>query len=321
MRACGSRAACRACGITMGVSRAGREDDTYVNGLIGSSLPGRRALITIGTASVQFKHADTFLLAAAVVAFAAMAIGLWLWLEAAAIVPLTTLLLAVVLALLLHQFRVRERQDTYQLRQFQALLTLYALIPFRSVPPAFTGWAATPEFAVTLYEFVRNRRPNLVLELGSGASSVVMAAALEQNGSGRLVSIEQDREYAEKTRNALDRQGLAERAEVVHAPITSVALDDGNWKWYDLDAVPTDAPIDLLVIDGPHRELQKMARYPALPILFDRLASDAVIVVDDAHRKDERRAMSRWTSEFDGLEVEMRDSPKGTAVIRRAGRR
>lgn len=304
-----------------GVPRSRREDGHQVNGLVRSSLPGRRALITIGTASVQFKHTDTFLLVAATVAFVAIALGFWLWLEAAAIVPLTTLLLAAVLALLLHQFRVRERQDTYQLRQFQALLTLYALIPFRSAPPTFTGWAATPEFAVTLYEFVRSRRPNLVLELGSGASSVVMAAALEQNGSGRLVSIEQDRDYAEKTRNALDRQGLAERAEVVHAPIGSVALDDGNWKWYDLEAVPTDAPIDLLVIDGPHRELQKMARYPALPILFDRLASDAFIVVDDAHRKDERRAIDRWTSEFDGLAVEMRDSPKGTAVIRRAGRR
>lgn len=270
---------------------------------------------------MPFKHADTYFLVAATVAFAALALGLWLWLDAAAIVPISTLLLAAVLALLLHQFRLREGQDTHQLRQIQAFLTLYALIPFRSAPPAFTGWAATPEFAVTLYETVRSRRPRLVLELGSGASSVVMAAALEQNGSGRLVSVDQDRTYAERTRDALDRQGLAERAEVVHAPIRSIDLDGMRWKWYALSALPKDGPIDLLVIDGPHRELQKMARYPALPVLFDRLASDAVIVVDDANRKDERRAIDRWAAEFDGLEVKVHDSLKGTAVITRAGRR
>lgn len=267
--------------------------------------------------TVQFKYADTTLLVISAAVYGAAGAALWLWLGPVAVVPLATLLLAGVFALLLHQFRVRERQDVHQLRQIQALLTLYSLIPFKSTPPWFTGWAATPEFAVTLYKLVRQRKPNLVLELGSGASSLVMAAALAQNDVGRLVSLDQDKEYAARTRVALSQEGLDGVAQVIHAPIGKTTIDGHPWLWYDRASVPSEGPIDLLVIDGPNRELQKMARFPALPILFERLSPDAVVVLDDAHRKDERKAVERWLELDDRLEVELLDSPKGTAIISR----
>ena len=288
------------------------------NGLIRRSLSAGATLFTIGTASVRFKYADTLLLVVVTTAFAAAAAALWILLEAASIVPISVLLLACIFALLRHQFRVRERQDADQLRQIQALLTLYKLIPFRASPPWFVGWAATPEFAVTIYDLVRDRKPRLVLELGSGASSVVLAAALDQNGRGRLVSIEQDAHYAERTRAALDLQGWSNVADIVHAPIADVTIVRTPWKWYDPTALTDLDQIDMLIVDGPHRELQRLARYPALPMLFDRLSPDAVIVVDDANRKDERAAIERWTAEFDGLSVAVLESPKGTAILERS---
>lgn len=266
---------------------------------------------------MRFKYADTLLLVVVTIVFAGVAAALWVLMEAASIVPISVLLLASIFALLRHQFRVREGQDADQLRQFQALLTLYKLIPFRASPPGFVGWAATPEFALTIYDLVRERKPALVLELGSGASSVVIAAALEQNGGGRLVTIEQDEHFARRTRAALDRQGWSNVVDVVHAPIADVTIAGTSWKWYDSSALPDLDQIDVLIVDGPHRELQPMARYPALPMLFDRISPDAVIVVDDAHRKDERMAIERWTAEFDGLAVAFLDSPKGTAIIER----
>lgn len=266
---------------------------------------------------MQLKYPDTFLLIVSGVAYLVVGYGLWFWIGDAAFIPMLAVFLLAIFALQLHQFRVRERQDAYQLRQIQALLSLYHLVSFKSLPPWFTGWAATPELAATIYRIVREERPRSVVELGSGASTVVIAAALEQNGTGHVTSIDQDAEYAERTRESLRREGLSERADVVHAPIRTMEVEGSSRLWYDRSALPGDDSIDMLIIDGPNHELQKMARYPALPIFFNRLSEHAVIVLDDADRRDERRAVRAWQERFDGLSVEYVDSPKGTAILRR----
>jgi len=44
--------------------------------------------------------------------------------------------------------------------------------------------------AAVCYSFVRDRRPSVVVEVGSGMSSRVIRAALDRNGAGRLISID-----------------------------------------------------------------------------------------------------------------------------------
>lgn len=266
---------------------------------------------------MQLKHPDTFLLLVLGVLYLILATGFWLLLGPAGWVPSLTILLLLLSGLQLHLHRVRENQDTHQLRQVQALTSLHQLIRFDAVSPWMTGWAATPEFAATLYDIVRDRRPRTVIELGSGASTIILAAALEQNGGGRLVSVDQDADYAAQTRAALERHGLSQAAQVVHAPLTETRLDGEIWMWYDVRNIPSDETIDLLIVDGPHRELQKMSRYPALPLLIDRLSPDAVVILDDAGRKDERRAVQRWASEYQDFTVRFLNSKKGTAILSR----
>lgn len=270
---------------------------------------------------MQLKHPDTFLLVVLGGLYLVAAMGFWLWLDTAGWVPSLTLLLILLGGLQLHLHRVRESQDAHQLRQIQAITALHQLIPFKAVSPWMTGWAATPEFAATLYDIVRDRKPKVVLELGSGASTVIVAAALEQNGGGRLISIDQDADYAAQTRAAVERHGLSRTAQVVHSPLTEASVDGETWLWYDMQTIPSADPIDLLIVDGPHRELQKMARYPAIPLLIGRLSAQAVIVLDDAERKDERLAVQRWTSEYDGFEVRFLSSRKGTAILTRTAER
>ena len=269
------------------------------------------------TSFMQLKYPDTSLIALLAAAYGILGAALWEWIGPGATVPLLVVLLVLIAGLQLHLFRVREMQDVHQLRQIQALFSLYKLIPFEAAPPLLTGWAATPEFALTLYELVRDRRPDRIVELGSGASSIVMAAALRENGNGHLICVDQDPDYTERTRRELARQGLGAAVEVIHAPIVRTSIDGKSRLWYDREAIPSDGEIDLLVIDGPHRELQREARYPALPVFFARLADDAVIVLDDAHRRDEKASVNKWMETFSGLTVEYRDSPKGTAILRR----
>src|SRR5579864_4662100 len=79
-------------------------------------------------------------------------------------------------------------------------------------PPG--GWAASTDLLGELMRLIMLRPTRLVVELGSGLSTLVIAAALRANGSGRLISIDADPDYAASTRAQLQRHGLGEWAEV-----------------------------------------------------------------------------------------------------------
>lgn len=89
--------------------------------------------------------------------------------------------------------------------------------------------------------------------------------------------------------------------------------------WYDLREVAEAWKIDLLIVDGPPRATQPLARYPALPLLYERLSADARVVVDDAWREDEQEMVRRWLKQYPEFSVEYRESGKGIAVLSRNG--
>lgn len=54
----------------------------------------------------------------------------------------------------------------------------------------------------------------------------------------------------------------------------------------------------MLVVDGPPAATGPQARYPSLPMLIDRLAKNATVVLDDAHRRDELKIVEEWEASF-----------------------
>jgi hypothetical protein len=52
-------------------------------------------------------------------------------------------------------------------------------------------------------QLVMERRPGLVVECGSGSSTVIVARCLRERGRGRGVALAQDPVFAEHTRNLL----------------------------------------------------------------------------------------------------------------------
>lgn len=276
--------------------------------------------------SPNFKHADTQLLAAFGVLYIGAVAGGWVAFGAAAALAIGLgLVLLLVSGLLLHLHRERQAEVTHALDHVHGLLSVHTLLEPRAPLPGFTRWAASAEFCAALTQIVLDRQPRRVLELGSGTSSVVLGYALERAGGGRLLSLDHDAVYAEKTRQHLRRHGLDDRADVLHAPLETQSIDGRQRPWYhlpdaELDGFVADGGIDLLVVDGPPRESDPEARYPALPLLLDRLAPDAVLVLDDADRAEEQAALARWQSEVPGLTVETIASARGIAVVRRSAR-
>ena len=57
----------------------------------------------------------------------------------------------------------------------------------------------------------------------------------------------------------------------------------------------------MLVIDGPPLDTNALARYPAGPRLFPRLAPNGTAFLDDAARPDEAQAVARWREAFPHL--------------------
>jgi len=270
----------------------------------------------------HFKHADTQLLVAFGLLYVAVAIVAWLAVGPGAMVVLLGVVLLLLAGLALHLHRERQTELAHALNHVQALVALHTLLEPRRPLPPFSGWAASAELATTLVGLVLERKPQRVLELGSGASSVVVGYALEQAGGGRLLSLDHDADYGRQTSDRLERHGLSTYVEVRHAPLVRQQIDGRERPWYDLSHAALEAfaggdGIDLLIVDGPPRESDPEARYPALPLLLDHLAPDAVIVLDDALRSEEQAALGRWKTEVPGLSVEIIPSAKGIAVAHR----
>jgi hypothetical protein len=183
--------------------------------------------------------------------------------------------------------------------------------------PPTRGWAASPDFLAVLARHAA-AGPRVIVECGSGASTVVLARACERNGRGHVWSLEHLPDMAERTRAWLAEQGLADYATVIDAPLVPQALAGHAGVWYSTDELP-DLPIDMLVVDGPPGSSGRLARYPAGPRLFPRLSMHGSVFVDDFHRPDERAIVARWQQEFPALALTSVPCEKGAVVLSRQG--
>jgi len=213
---------------------------------------------------------------------------------------------------------VRTRDDRAQKKlkaALSSLVNVVAILPeldIKGAVPSFPhqGFEITGEEAAYFFHLIRRHRPKLIVELGSGSSTVLFAAALRANGGGHLISIEHDRAHAKHTTILLEHAGLADRVEVVLAPLADLTLGGRTFQWYDLGALLMKLPekIDLLFVDGPPGKVQSLSRYPALPIFAQHLSSRALVIVDDGAREDEIEMVELWRDlEGVGFEAEALD--------------
>ena len=209
-----------------------------------------------------------------------------------------------------------DRAAWRSFEQVDALLGLYHAVRPTGKLPSASGWAAAPDLLRHLYDTVREQRPQLVVELGSGASTVVIAAALRDAGSsGRLVSLDHDPVWADRTRSFLTENDLGSVVDLRIAPLVDVTVGGDTRRWYDPDQLP-DGTVDLLIVDGPPKDTGELARYPAVPVLADQLRPGSIVVLDDYDRADERAIVERWLTEHPTLTLQRLPLAKGAAELR-----
>ena len=211
----------------------------------------------------------------------------------------------------------QEIRQTF--RQLEALQNLSAVLPVSDVLPATRGWAASPDLLMVLVDLVITERPSLVLECGSGVSTLWLALAMRRFGiDGRIVALDHDPVFGGKTRDLLARHDVREFAEVRDAPLESFRLDGETYSWYVRRAWEDLTGIDLLFVDGPPAATGHQARYPALPLLTGSLSLVTTVVLDDLVVPDMQKALRRWLDAYPDFSSEILPLEKQAAMLRRS---
>jgi predicted O-methyltransferase YrrM len=200
-----------------------------------------------------------------------------------------------------------KNELSYVYQQLEALEQLLPLLKLTAPLPPSRGWAASPDFLLSLFETSKNRKPSMVLELGSGVSTLVLA----KSGAKKIISLDHSLEYGEQTRAMLANH----KVRGVEIRIDELENYQGGFSWYSRASLKSISKIDLLVIDGPPSATNPDARYPALENLLPLLSPKATIILDDANRADERKLADAFAAALPTHRLRFLHHEKGTAVI------
>lgn len=127
-----------------------------------------------------------------------------------------------------------------------------------------TFMAVAPEVGRLIYLLVRSRRPELVVEFGTsfGVSAIHIAAALRDNGIGRLITTERSASKATRAAQHLAEAGVSDLTEIRQGESfqTLIGVDK----------------IDLLMLDA-----WKPLYLPLLKQLEPALSPGCLVIADD----------------------------------------
>lgn len=266
---------------------------------------------------IKIKHADHKFIFLPLIALSVVAGIVGFFRTDVAIVVGVILGVLVVVATQFHLYRSAQEQLAFAQRQTQALIALHHALPLRRPLPPLSGWATTPEFAVMVMDVIDRNDCSSIVELGSGASTLIVGYVLEKRGAGHVVSLDHDPVFMETTRREITANGLEQYCTVHHAPLVRQLCGGETVVWYDVQHIEFPKAIDLLIVDGPPVKTQRHARYPALPLLSRYFADRVTIVLDDAARTSETEILERWRKEFPAFGLETIPTMKGTAILRR----
>jgi len=179
--------------------------------------------------------------------------------------------------------------------------------------PHLGSWKADTGLLTLVTDHIFAHRPRLVVEFGTGASTLVLARALQMAGGGRLISFDQHEDFVDATRLWLGDYGL--KADLRAVPLRPSR--DWPGLWYDHGPLPMG--IDLMLIDGPPWTIHPLTRGNAA-MLFDHVSPGGTVMLDDGARPGERVVARRWRRLRPDFSFELlKCGTKGTLIGRKRG--
>ncbi|MBH3415866.1 tetratricopeptide repeat protein [Pseudomonas putida] len=221
-------------------------------------------------------------------------------------------------------------------QQIEAFMDLQNFFNHGRHLPKMHGWPISPDLALYLIDIVNTNPYDLVLEFGSGTSTILIAQALalkEQShplkSATKQIAFEHLDEYYVKTLQDLNRHQLADRVGLKLATLKATTFPGGDYLYYDCEEslidlageLSQDQPRILVLVDGPPARTGKHARYPALPMMLRHFPQAKMdIVLDDYGRTEEKGVVELWTTLLNGsnhhtYELKVIEMEKDACVI------
>lgn len=175
---------------------------------------------------------------------------------------------------------------------------LHLLVRDETTYLPWTSSAIRPgALACVLNDIAINNRHTIV-EFGSGISTLLISRSLDST-THKLISFEDDLEWATTVSRSIRNAGLGDVCQVIHAPLQPCDESlDGSY-WYNTSVIHdtlATLKIDTVICDGPLANIPglTMSRYPAIPVVSRYLASSYSIYLDDIDRSGERLIARKW---------------------------
>jgi len=209
----------------------------------------------------------------------------------------------------------------WNVNQIEASMYLQSFISPRIPLPNTRQGAASPDLLSIIFQKIILTDPKVIVEFGSGVSTLYMAQLLkERKMQGKIHSVDHSEEYFKIIEENVANTGLENEISLYYCPLKKLTINGKEWQWYDISKL-TVASIDLLIVDGPPGWLQEKMRYPAVPLLIDRLTDGAFVIVDDYKRHDDAAMVKDWLAELPQLKlIAELNTEKGTAILQKMGR-
>lgn len=196
-------------------------------------------------------------------------------------------------------------------RQLEAFLDIQSFFKTGEHLPMMHGWPVSPDFACYLIKLLEENDYDLILEFGSGTSTILVAKALaklKRQHQGKTaatqVAFEHLEKYHAQTLADLEKGGLDQSVHLILAPLKPYLVPNGNTHSYytchdklaELAAsLPTAQIKILMIVDGPPACTGRHARYPCLPAVLEYFKGGRIdLLLDDYNRNDEKEVGAFW---------------------------
>lgn len=217
-----------------------------------------------------------------------------------------------------------KKEITNATRQIQAFTGLENYWRTGELPTANSenqGYPVSPDFSLYVVSLLEQNNYDLVIEFGSGISTVVIAKALNKMASRQhagkppvgFASFDHLPQYYQQTLVMLQQAHLAQRVQLHLTPLQDWQAQNGNsYPYYACQAAlatlvqqypPTGLRV-LVIVDGPPAATGPHARYPAGPLVLQHFAGAQIdFLMDDYIRADEKEIVQLWLEEWSGAHI------------------
>ena len=188
-------------------------------------------------------------------------------------------------------------------RQLESFISLQNYLDNGTHALSFHGWPISPDIALFLVQKIEENSYDLIIEFGSGTSTVILAKVIKnkQQKNLKLITFEHKQKYYDQTLKSLKIDGLENFVDLMLTPLVEYKYKDEEFIYYSCkekfeSIKPTKRQMKILVlVDGPPGVTCPLARFPALPHLLSVFSNQQIhLILDDYNRAEEKEIAKKW---------------------------